>query len=227
MANKSTKTAKAENTEKAKTNAETRTGKVYTENEMQEAVNAAVAAAMEKMKAEAPPVITLAKEENVVVLFIGAIARGTSVGLGKLGQITRSGGMLEIPKKDFLQSLGSPVVDALLRKRQLLVIDGLTPDEMERFGLAYKESEVLSQNAFFKLFDYPKKEIEAIYAALCDEHKKIVAKMYLTQYFEAHDNRVTPEIVKSLNKLSKTVYSEGLFSPILEDMAKKFTTDEE
>lgn len=229
MANKKTeKTTKAVSVEKVAETVEKKPAeKTYSETELQNAVNAAVAQALAKMKEAQQPIIAVSKEEYVTLLFVGAIARGTTVALGKLGQITRSGGTLDVPKKDFLANLGSPVIDALLRKRQLIVIDGLSESEMDRFGLSYEERELLSQNVFFKLFDFSKKEICEIFEKLCPEHKKIVAKMYLTKYFDEHDNRVTSDVVKSLNKISKSVYAEGLFTPILESMAEQFTKDED
>lgn len=218
---KATRTATAETT--VKPEKDEKVGKTYNEAELQAAIAAAVKEALESA---AKPVISLAKDEYVTVLFVGAIARGTTVALGKLGQITQSGGTLDIPKRDFLANLGLPTVDALLRKRQLIVIGGLTQEEMERFGLNYKESELLSQRVYFKIFDYPTKELCEIYKKLCPEHKKIVAKMFLSKYFDEHDARVTPDTVKALNKISREVYPDGLFSPIISDMAQKFEDKE-
>ncbi|MBQ0125479.1 MAG: hypothetical protein KBS59_04040 [Clostridiales bacterium] len=219
---------KAETAEKAEVKeTEKVLEKTYSQEELDKTVAAAVEAALAKYQQNSAPVIQVAKDDYVTVLFIGAMARGTSVALGRLGQINRAGGTLDIPKKDFLQGLGIPVVDALLAKRQLIVVDGLTEEERDRFNLKYTEGELLSQKAFHKLFDYSKEEIGKIFEKLCPEHKRIVAKMYLTEYFENKSNKVTPDIVKELNRLSKTVEKQGLFTPILIDMGNKFVDDEE
>lgn len=180
--------------------------KTYTQAEVDELVRKALSQ------------ITINQEvKKVTLLFIGAIARGTTVALGRLGSINRAGGMITVPKDLFLSSLGLPVVDALLRKRELIVIDGLDDDERERYELDYKDGELLSQKVFFKLFDLPYDEIIKIFKELCDNHKEVVAKMYLTAYFETHDNRVNIETVEKLNELSKSSKKGGLFKPILDD----------
>ena len=161
------------------------------------------------------------KVERVTLIFLGAIANGTQVALGKLGTITKAGNTLTVPKDLFLQAMGTPVVDALLRNRSLIVVDGLTAEEMERYNLAYKEGELLSQEAFFKILDYPKDKVVSIFSLLCKEHKILLAKLYSTAYFERGDNRISVELIKELNKESKVIEKDGLFTRILEDMGKK------
>lgn len=221
------KTATAVKAEKPAPKTEVPAEKTFTKEELDDAVAAAVKAALAQIQSAPAPVIQVAKEDYVTVLFIGAMARGTTVALGRLGQINRAGGTLDIPKKDFLQGLGIPVVDALLAKRQLIVIDGLTDEERERFNLQYTEGELLSQRAFHKLFDFKKEEICEIFDKLCEEHKRIVAKMFLTEYFENDSNKIDTATVRALNKLSKSVYKDGLFTPILEKMGEKLVEDED
>ena len=50
----------------------------------------------------------------------------------------------------------------------------------------------------------------------------MVAKMFLSAYFEKGDNRITAEKVKSLNEISKENDKDGMFKPILEDMGDRF-----
>ena len=163
----------------------------------------------------------VAKDEYVTVLFVGAIAQGTTVSMPKWGQITYAGGMLDIPKKEFLQGIGVQVNAALLRERQIIVISGLNDEERRRFGVDYKEGEYLTDKALYELIGYKKEKVCDIFKKLCDEHKRIVAKIYISAYFEKQDSRVNRETVKALNDLSKKVDKAGLFTPIIEDMGRK------
>lgn len=195
----------------------------YTKAEVQKMIQKAVS---EAVKNQAPTVVQVAKDETVTLLFIGAVAEGTTVNFGSLGQFARSGNTIDVPKKDFLRSLGIPVVDDLLRKKSVIVVDGLTDEERERYGFKYKDNELLSANTYFRLFDMPEDEIVKIFETLCDDHKRTVGKMYLEAYFERHDNRITQGLVKKLNKISKAVEPSGLFTPILEDIGAKIADDE-
>ena len=197
--------------------------KKYSADEVQDIVAKAVAEALAKQSASQPQtVLQVAKDEYVTIMYIGANASGTVVALPKWGSITYAGGIIDVPKKEFMQGIGIPVNNALLRNRKIIVLGGLTKEEKVRFGVDYKEEELLSSEMFFSLLNYSKDEICKIFDRLCEEHKRTVAKLYITAYFEQHDNRVNPETVKALNKLSKSVDKDGLFTPILEDYGKKF-----
>lgn len=179
-------------------------------------------AEVNKLLAEARNNIVITQEtQKVTLVYIGAIARGTVVALGRLGTISRAGIAIDVPKDAFLKSLGVPVVDALLRKRKLIVVNGLDNDERLRFGLLYEEGELLNTNTFFKILDLSQKEICELFKKLCKDHKEIVAKMYLEAYFEKHDNRVHIETVKELNDISKEFNKNGMFKLILQDYGNK------
>lgn len=195
--------------------------KRYTADELKEAVQKAVAEALEKQSAQPQTVVQVAQDEYVTILYIGAIAQGTVVALPKWGQITYAGGMLDISKKDFLQGIGIQVNNALLKNRKILVISGLTDAERKRFGLEYKEGEYLTAEALASILGYEKDQVCEIFTKLCDEHKRTVAKIYLSAYFDNGDNRIDRETIKALNKISKTIEKDGLFTPILEDMGRK------
>lgn len=216
------------------------TGKNFTESE----VRAMIAEALREQRKELdeqlakqnsqPQVIMQVKsDETVTLLFLGAIADGTVVDLGKLGQINRAGGTIDVPKTEFFQNLNY-TVERLLQKRKLIVVNGLTDNERERFGVAYKEGELLTQKTYYKILDLDIATLKAMYAKLCDEHKRIVATMFITAY-EKGDLRVNTDKVKALNKLSRKVTNpftgepekDGLFTPILEDMGKQMLKDDE
>lgn len=195
--------------------------KTYTGTELQKIVEAAVA----KYAAEhpqTPQVINVKPDEMVTVLFLHPVAKSCVISLGKLGQINRAGSTLDIPKREFLQGING-VVESLLRSRKLIVTDGLTDEERERYGVLYKEGELLSVKMYQKLLDYGKEDICAIFKKLCEGHKKAVAILYATAYFEERDPRVNMETVTALNKLSKSVDKGGMFTAILGDMGRKLS----
>lgn len=196
--------------------------KKFSQDEVNGIVQKAVAEALEAYKASQPQtVVQVAKDEYVTILFIGAIAEGTTVSMPKWGQINYAGGMLDIPKKEFLQGIGVQVNNALLRERQIIVLSGLTDEERRRFGVDYKEGEYLTVTALYELIGYDTEKICDIFAKLCNEHKSIVAKIFIGAYFDKHDNRINRDTVKALNSLSKSVDKDGLFTPILEDMGAR------
>ena len=188
----------------------------------------------EQLKNTQPQVVMQVKQDDMVtLLFLGAIADGTVVTLGKLGQINRAGGTIDVPKSEFFQGLNS-TVEKMLQNRKLIVVNGLTQEERERFNVNYKDGELLTQKTYFKVLDLDVETLKQLYAKLCDEHKRTVATLFISAY-EKGDPRVNAEKVKALNKLSKKVKSkitqepekDGLFFPILESMGKKLLEDEE
>lgn len=194
-------------------------GKKYTEQEVNEMIAKAVKEALFQAQGQ---ILQVKPQEYVTIVYLGLFAQGTTVYLGqKLGWFNRAGVPRDVPKEDFLQSLGTPIVDELIKTKNLVVLDGLTEEERERFNLQYKDGELLTKEAFFKLFDFPIKDICQIFNKACIEHKYLIVKMYYTAHFEKHDNRVNYEVIKALNECSKKVDKNGLFAPILEDLTKK------
>lgn len=168
----------------------------------------------------AEKIIQVEKVEKVVLLFAGEVAKGTSIWLGnELGSINGSFNTVEVDKKDFIQKR-SLVVDKMLKKRQLIVLNGLTDVEKKRYGLEYKDGELLTTELRENLLNLPIESLTNIFESLCEEHKKIVATVFIDEY-EANNPLVTQEKVKALNKLSKSVTEKGLFTPILKDMGQK------
>lgn len=196
--------------------------RTYTDDEVKTIVAEAVKSALASYKQEHQnDQAVYRKEEYVTLLYIGAIADGTVVSLGKLGQINKAGSTRDVPKKSFMEGLTFGV-ERMLADRSLIVVNGLTAEERERYGLDYKEGELLTQDAFYKLLNYSDSEITAIFQKLCEEHRRVVAKMFLSAYFEKRDNRITAEKVKALNAISKENDKDGMFKPILEDMGDRF-----
>lgn len=192
-----------------------------TEEEFNEAVKLAVEKAIAGIPVNQPQqVLQVTKEEYVTILFLGAIAAKTSVVLPKWGVISFAGNTLDIPKKEFVQGLGVPVNNALIRKRQIIVVDGLSPAERKRYGVDYKDGELLTQGNFISLLDYPTDKICEIFEKLCPEHKHLVGQMFYDAFLN-NDGRVTLEKVKSLNEISKKTEPKGMFTAVLEGIAER------
>lgn len=192
----------------------------YTEEQMQQAIAKAVQEALAASAAKTScATIQVIPEEKVTLMYIGGMSRGCSVNLGIFGRITRDCGIIEVPKKAFMNE-ANRVVDSLLQSRKLLVIDGLTEDERIRFGVSYKENELLNEKTYQKLLDLPMEELSATFKLLCEEHKKIVAKVFYSAAEEG-DHRVSLEKVRTLNDISKQTDKDGLFKYLLQNMAEE------
>lgn len=193
--------------------------KEYTDAELQDIIAKAVADAMAKAQ---PSIVQVGvQEEPVTLLFIGAIARGSAVNLGEWGQIYSDGGMIDVPKRMFQSGITS-TVDSLLKERKLIVTKGLSDEERERFGVAYKENELLTASVYGKLLEYSADELAAIYKQLCDEHKSIVTKSIYSAVLE-NDPRVTKEKLVALIKIDRD--ERGIKESPLTEAAKRFALD--
>lgn len=207
--------------------AEQQKGKTYTATEVEAIIkNVSEKAAKDAVEAYIKsqgehPVMEVKKDEYVTVLYLDAVADSSILTLGKLGQINRVGGTLDIPKKEFFQGIDSKV-EKLMQRRELIVVAGLTDEERSRYGLNYKEGELLSADMYYKLLDLDVKVLYGIFPKLCANHQRIVAKLFISAY-EDGDNRIHPDTVKELNRLSKKTDPDGMFTSILKDMGKKLS----
>lgn len=196
------------------------TEKTFTESEVKAMLSDLKKEMMEEFAKSQSAVVQVAKEEYVSLLYVGAISQGTIVNMGPLGRFTRAGAMIDVRKKEFLNGQ-TMVVSKLLEKRHVIVVDGLTDDERARYGLDYKEGEVLTKKAFERLLQLSEDELFAVFTRLCDQHKGIVCKIFISEYFEKNNPAVTLGKVKRLNNATKHINEEGLLRPILKDMGDK------
>lgn len=163
--------------------------------------------------------------ETVSVAYVGNIASGTEVRLGKIGTIHRADTICNFSKTAFKQEM-TPVVEDMLRDRTLIVLGGLDDNEREIYEVDYKEDELLKIGMIKKMLNYDLDRLIDIFAKLCDEHKKIIAGMFYSAYVENHDSRVTYEKCKALNKLTKDIQPGGLFKHLLKLMGDNGDNDE-
>lgn len=212
------KTTKTTRTAEQKKTVESKA--TYTEEQLQKAIAKAVQEALAANAVKTScATIQVVPEEKVTLMYIGGMSRGCSVNLGAFGRITRDCGIIEVPKKSFMNE-ANRVVDSLLQSRKLLVVDGLTDDERTRFGVLYKDKELLNEKTYRKLLDLPTEELGAIFKLLCEAHKKIVAKVFYSAAEEG-DHRVSLEKVRALNDISKQTDKDGLFKYLLQNMAEE------
>lgn len=184
--------------------------KVYTEAELQEAISKAVSEAIRGKN-------NLSSQEDMIeIMFIGGIAKGTTVSLGGMGKIVKDCGTITIPKREFLNSMTAGI-EKMLASRKLVVLSGMSEEERERYGVLYHDNDILTEQQFYKLLDYDVAEICSIFEKLCDTHKRIVSKVFYSAFAEG-DKRINPEKIKALNAISEKTTSPGLFSAMLDDM---------
>lgn len=182
----------------------------YTEAEIQAIVAAAVKNALaEQKKADDP-------DGMVTLLFLGGIAPGTTVTLDGMGRIPRDGNTLTVTKRDFFQNLGAQT-DLLLRKRKLIVTDGLTDEERERYGVLYKDNELLSVAVYQKLPDYDTERLSGIYVKLCPEHRELVRRVLHTGAMDG-DWRVSADKLKAIIRIDRAGGLKG--TPLEEDLKR-------
>ena len=209
-------------TKKTTAKAETKdTIKSYSQAELDSIVAEAVKKAVASMTI--PTSVKLESDEYVTLLLADEMAP-ESVFVWKELQISHSYGEGRIDKKTFITQRDYKL-DKLLRKRVLVVVDGLTDEERERFGVNYTEDELLTPTLYYKLFDLSEEEICRIFKAVCPEHKKVIARMYIDAY-NRKDNRVNPHTVKRLNTISKKTDADGLFTSVISAMSDDLKNEE-
>ncbi len=197
-----------------------------------QAQNEAFARQMDAMK---PQVIQVAPEtEKVVMRFQAEVADDNEAVFGDggyFGKIVGKRGILTIPKTEFVSRFRDMTVQWMLENRWLIVLSGLTDDERDLYGVNYKPGELLDDKAFVKMLDMTDDELLEIFPGLCKQHREMVAKRLMTDYFQ-HGPRpgAYRDFITKLNNISKGDYKElpdkdsrrkGALAPILEDLNRQ------
>lgn len=172
-----------------------------------------------KNAASTPSVVLAKPEEMVKLTYISNVSPNNVLDLGEFGQMTGVGWVIEVPRKDFGGRFMTPFVQKLIAKRRLVVLDGLNKEERVRYGVDYKDGEILDMNMFDRLIGMNIDDLKNIFQNLCAQHQQFVATRFITAY-ERRDNRISRDVVEQLQALSKKNYPNGLFNPILEAMNK-------
>lgn len=186
--------------------------KTFTEADVQMMIAEAVAKAIaENANASVKPT---APEDVVTILYLDECSPQSTLELPGYGTM-RPYSYLEVPKREFGNKFMSALARKLLDKRKLIVMSGLTQSERERWNCDYKEGEILDEQTFDKMLDYPTPKLADIFDKLCAEHQKFVACRMITAK-EKGDNRISLEKTKKINELSKKNNPNGMLKPVLE-----------
>lgn len=156
-------------------------------------------------------------EPMVKMLYLDSAIDSNEIPIGGGRVISGSGRRFSVKLSDFEGTFLTPLVMKLLKKRKFIVLDGLTKEQREQYGVDYRKGEVLLNEGLFSwFFTAPVNEVKAVFADLCPEHREMVAARFL-EAFEQGDNRLTRDRIEALNNVSKRDYGDGkgAFTPIL------------
>lgn len=196
--------------------------RTYSEAEVADLVKRAVA---EALAAQQPMrVYTSPKDEMVTILYMDDCSKDNVLELPNYGSLT-PGAIMQVPKSEFAGPFMSLFARKLIRKRKLLILDGLTEDERVRWGVNYNKGEVLDMQTFNRMLDLPTDEIVKIFDSLCIEHKKFIVTVFMDAYFPQnggmHDNRISLEKAEALNRASRKDDPNGMFQKIVDAALKE------
>lgn len=174
-------------------------------------------------KTQQPQIITVpVSTEKVHFLWQAEVADDNRVMFGqggRLGSVTGKRGEFYVPKSEFT-SMMDEQCRFFMDKRWLIVLDGLTEEEREAYGVNYKDGEYLDREAFRKIIEMGDKILD-IYPNLCEGSKMMVAQRYL-EAFQEHSPLVKRETVIKLNEMSKDKKCpKGYFLPIVEGLNRE------
>ncbi len=202
----------------------------FTEDQVQkmiaEAVAKATAEAAKALKAQmaqpaAPQIVQIAADvEKVHFLWMAEVADDNQLLIGGensgYAPIVGRTGEFMIPKSDLSRVLNSAMRE-WMRRRWLIVLDGMTDEEREIYGVNYRDGELLDRMAFTRMVELEDKMLD-IYPKLCPGHREMVAKRYYEAYMSGNQH-VRRDVVTKLNDMSIELGSEdGDFDAVLEAM---------
>ena len=134
---------------------------------------------------------------------------------GRYGTVKGKRGEFYMPKTDF-STIMDERVRYYLEKLWLIVLDGLTEDEREAYGVDYRDGEYLDKKAFSKLIEIGSNILD-IYPNLCEGNKRMVAQRYADAF--ANGKKLDEQVVRKLNEMSKSSQNpRGDFIQIVEAM---------
>lgn len=208
---------------------------VFTQEEVDEIVVKAVEAALAK-QAQSNVIRVSADTPMVKLLYqcecspVNVVNFGVN---GKFGSITGKTGKLSITKEAFVGEFRDELVQNLLASRELIVVDGLTDDEREMYGVNYRQGEFMDEKVFAKMVDMGDAILD-IYPDLNQTYKDMVAKRFAEEY-EKNPKRIARDLVVRLNDMSKKstkdlpkgdLRRKGAFSGVIEKMNEAENAEE-
>lgn len=175
----------------------------YTEAQVQDLIAKAVAQAMAQ-NAQTAAAAT-AGSPMVTMRFVAEVNDRNVIPLGndgKYGQIIGKRWMGQIDKMAFKGDFRTPLVQALLKKRNLIVMDGLTDDERRIYGVQYAEGEVIDEKLYDRMTRMSESDLLPIYEGLCPEWRRMLAVKF-ADAFDRGELKVTRDALLALNKISR------------------------
>lgn len=196
---------------------------MFTEEQVQAMVAEAVAKAMANLPQQTvqPQIVQIAADvEKVHFLWMAQVSDDNVLSIGGAGSgyapITGKYGEFVIPKSDLSRVMDGQFRE-WMRRRWLIVVDGMNEEERAIYGVAYKDGELMDRMAFTRMVELEDKIID-IYPKLCPGHREMIAKAYYEAYM-SKDKHVRRDVVTRLNDMSIELGSEyGDFDAILEAM---------
>lgn len=162
------------------------------------------------------------REPMVKILYLDSAIENNEIPIGGGRVVTGSGRIFNVKLSDFEGIFMTPLVLKLLKKRKFIVLDGLTQEQREQYGVDYREGEIVKNEGMFDAFlNLPTAKAAEMFEQLCQEHRDMVARRFMDA-FEKHDNRLTRDRVEALNRISKRDFEDGrgAFTHILEEINK-------
>lgn len=189
-----------------------------------ESLKALVKQLQDQLAAQKPHVVqVMADTEKVVMRFQAEVADDNVATFGPegmYGQVTGKTGTITVPKSEWSRFYNESVRNMIYR-RWLIVLSGMDERERELYGCNYKPGEILDEMAFHKLLDLGR-ELIAVFPALCDAHKEMVASRFLTAWMDGDSRATDRELIVALNEMSKNEkHKKGMFQPIIEGLNAK------
>lgn len=208
---------------------------VFTMEQVQKMIEEAIANSKSQEQKKSMTAITA--DEFVTMVFQAEVNDSNVIMLGpngKFGQITGKKATITIPKRDFMGEFRTATIQSLLASRNLIVIDGLTDEERNIYGLNYQKGEYLEQDVYEGLINMGD-DILNIYPKLHPSWRLMVAVKF-ADAFENKTLKVSRETLVKLNKISKKDFADlpkdderrkGAFWQIISAMNAAEESDEE
>lgn len=203
------------------------------ESEKVERLEKLVETLMAQLADRNPQIVqVMADTEKVVMRFQADVSDdnlavfGTN---GMYGQVTGKLGTVIVPKSEWSRFY-TETNRAMIDRRWLVVLSGMTEQERGLYNCMYRDGEVLDEGAFRKLLDMGN-ELLAVFPKLCVSHQEMVGRFFIEAY-QNGDVRVTEnrDLVLALNEESKKAYADlpakdarrkGVFNPIIAEMNRR------
>lgn len=179
-------------------------GAFYSEEQVKALVAKAVAEALAAGKEENASAVP-SMNDVVTMRFVDEVNDHNVVYLGKdgkYGQIIGKRWTGQVPKMAFIGDFRTPMIQQLLKNRNLIVVDGLTDDERRLYGVMYGDGEFIDEKLYDRMIRMDEKSLVELYENLCPEWRRMLAVRFADAY-EDGKLRVTREALLALNRISK------------------------